>query len=745
MGNSDHRTVTLNLLVSLILITSVSWGVKEELDNCASASFCPNPNFLDLLQSKDTCSQTSPKCAQCRDGTDSASKLGISSSRLTDFVFLVEHPGQIDGTKSEQLRIGVSNFLQKSISEREKKHPNIRFAMIVYSLHQPLYATSVYEFSPLSDEVHVEEFMTSLKEIEIDEAVHDVKIRNYLSVESSLRIISSVIDGEEIMLVNGSTARLYYRPHADLHIVITMSLYAINKSKQALTSDDVRERMQRNIDETIFSLVDSVPLNANLALHFFVDQDNEVATSAIGDPSLAVSYADCTHFNKALTLKALIAAGEDRASSLQAHLLARGVEVQVRDLAELNRTDCVLALNPTLWSGFSLHATFSDVCSLKTTHSACPSNFYCSPLHGCIKKEPKSSSSPIFEGKAPLSADFSLSHAELAQAGNKLPAETDPRLPMEHLSINALPSTNTPLFDLSSLVVGQPRVLQWSPDKPFAGPLIRKGEPVLLKNSVIRKWPAVEKWNFSYIAENIGYDTLEAVKCTNTFLTFDPDRRTPLKLNISIPFLTANMSTEIFFHCIQHTENCPDGYRGHYYFTAVPDALRPELLPDRMLYNTDRDYEAKRQFMWISSEGMITHGHFDQDFNFFVQLVGEKRFTLWTAPQHELLYVFPRIHPLWHKSRVNFRAPDISKFPQFSKSRALQVVLGPGDVLFVPPYTWHYVETLSPSVSLSTWSHDYILYDHMNSIYRHDHKFDLLEDPRGQWQLLSRVCMIQLT
>ena len=735
MGKSDHRTIALNLLVSL-LITSVSWGVSVGSDNHVPVSFCPKPNFLDLLQLKVANvfdGQISPKCrAQCG---ETVSKLGIPT---LDFVFLVEHPGQIDGTKLQQLTRGVSNFLQRSISEGEKKHPDIRFAMVMYSLSQPLYAISVYDFSPLSDKMYAEEFMASLKELESlqsGETVHDVNIQKYLSVDSSLRIIASVIGGEEITLANGSTTRLYYRPHADLHIITTMNLYASNKSKHTLSSEDEKERiksLKTSIDETVLFLVDLVPISANIALHFFIDHTNKVATSAIGDPSLAVSYADCTHFNKALTLKALITAGKGRAGSLQAHLLAKGIEVQVKDLVALNKGDCVLALNPILWGGSSLHATFWNACGSKINRSACPSNYYCSPLHGCTKREANSSrgSAHIFEGKAPLSADISLSHAELAQLGNSQ-AETDPRLPVQHLSITASPTESAPPLHLSRLVVGRPHILQWNPDKPFAGRIVKKGEPVLLKNSIIHKWPAIEKWNISYIAENIGYDTLEAVKCTNTFLTFDPDRRAPLKLNISIPFVTASMSSEMFFRCIQHPGNCSDGYRGHYYFAAVPDALRPDLAPDRMLYNSDKDYEAKRQFMWISSEGMITHGHFDQDFNFFVQLVGKKRFTLWTPSQHELLYVYPRIHPLWHKSRVNFGAPDISKFPHFSKSRALQVVLGPGDVLFVPPYTWHYVETLSSSVSLSTWSHDYTLYDHMNSIYRHDHKFDLLEEPRG--------------
>ena len=90
---------------------------------------------------------------------------------------------------------------------------------------------------------------------------------------------------------------------------------------------------------------------------------------------------------------------------------------------------------------------------------------------------------------------------------------------------------------------------------------------------------------------------------------------------------------------------------------------------------------------------------------------------------------------MWHKSQVNFCDVDLERFPAFSRAKAVQIELGPGDMLYVPPYTWHYVETLSPSVSLSTWSNDYNVYNHMNAIYRHDHKFDLIEDPRGMLKL----------
>ena len=69
------------------------------------------------------------------------------------------------------------------------------------------------------------------------------------------------------------------------------------------------------------------------------------------------------------------------------------------------------------------------------------------------------------------------------------------------------------------------------------------------------------------------------------------------------------------------------------------------------------------------------------------------------------MYPFPRVHPNWHKSQVDFLHPDLDKFPAFADiPRVLEAELEPGDVLFVPPNYWHHVETLESSVSVTTWS-----------------------------------------
>lgn len=57
----------------------------------------------------------------------------------------------------------------------------------------------------------------------------------------------------------------------------------------------------------------------------------------------------------------------------------------------------------------------------------------------------------------------------------------------------------------------------------------------------------------------------------------------------------------------------------------------------------------------------------------------------------------------------------------------------PGDVLYVPPYTWHSVVTLSPSISLSSWSDFGNVRTLMTHLYRaQPHEFDSLVRRRGR-------------
>lgn len=123
--------------------------------------------------------------------------------------------------------------------------------------------------------------------------------------------------------------------------------------------------------------------------------------------------------------------------------------------------------------------------------------------------------------------------------------------------------------------------------------------------------------------------------------------------------------------------------------------------------------------------------------NVYAQLVGSKRFVLIAPDESTNLYVYPRLHPSTRQSQVDLRAVPADCFHRFhtrlrswehrakvanatqsraetSRERRLrhamehatrcfpacEVILTPGDVLFIPPYWWHRVSTIGYAAAL---------------------------------------------
>ena len=647
-----------------------------------------------------------------RNGTRSPTPYNSHPPSLVDIVFLIEQSDRI-------LNMKKLEHLELLIELSQNETHDVRFGVVMYSVFDPN-TTKAIGFNRIFP---FNEAKTLLTQLPVNEGVTQTdskEVYQYTSLKRNLALISEV-------LKNNSSLKL--RPTSDLYIISLLDLYTAGQSPKSTKMEKIAiNDLKKNIANLMSILVNQATISQSnpLFLQFVFDASNPAASHNLGDPSLSSLYGDCSHFNKAATLKALLGSDSAQGNTLQAHFLSNGILSKTLTWKDLKRQECVHGLIPAISGHFQIYPTFKNSCH---THLKCH-KCYCSPIHGWVNKDSNNRSGDhdeLFVDRFPISTTFSANHEDLALVIDNRYIST--KLPEEKLSIY---SETRSLPKVTPTITGKPKVLQWNPNRAIAQEIIGRKEPLVLRNTVVHSWPALQKWNWSYISDNFGLDMLESVKCTSTYLTFDPDRRTPLKLNISIPYTTRNMTREEFFSCVNLDTKCADSFLGHYYFGSVPAKLKKDLLPDRFLYNSEKDYKSNRQFIWISSSGMITHTHFDQDFNLFVQLVGKKRFTLWNTFQHELMYTYPRIHPMWHKSQVNYKDVDTQKFPVFTKAKAVQIELGPGDMLYVPPYTWHYVETLSPSVSLSTWSHDYNVYDHMNAIYQHDHKFDLIKDPRGE-------------
>ncbi|XP_062504731.1 uncharacterized protein LOC134181477 [Corticium candelabrum] len=679
-------------------------------DECDDDNACT----FDWLDVEKGCQHDEITCGPCH---------AHQTTPTTDFIFLLDISHPINETRLDLLYKSLSTF-REMISD-DSSHGSYRFLTAGFSTTNEMPTV-------------LQHFTRSVTFLQHDNLFYqqDSNFENPNDVSTETRLLTALgalnqtisngtfvihrestnSDEKQMEISSLTEERLAFREAADIHIVMVTDLQYSSATENFL-SDDFNKRSLRVINDIIDSL-QTRPISISIVF----DTTNQAAKLLWGDPLLANVYIDLRGFNRAFTLKALIAAGESQASTLQAHALSHGVEFQTFDINQMNNTEWIRHMYSGYIQSSRVRPEFCNECKRMVrpcNHTLgcqietvdCPDKHYCSPTHGCVPKPKKSD-----------------------REGNRFLTNSDAD---EFVNTSHDTDVNHSWIE-TRIVNGHVPVWEWHPDRPFTHQLISMGKPVVIRNALPHKWAAKEKWNMTYLSGKLG-EILTDVKHTNDeMLTYDPDRRVPMAtfptVDFRLPYTVRNTTNDEFFRSIRNESETI--YGGCYYFTDMPDELKPDVDPHEPLFVTHEDVERFKQFLWVSSSGMITHTHFDQDYNFFVQIYGEKEFTLWLPSEHAQMHVFPRVHPMWHKSRVNLRRPDLDQFPHFAKSRAYKARLHPGDLLYVPPYTWHHVVSTTPSISLSTYSHDYSVYDHMNAVYRHDHKFDLLANKTGQMYAL---------
>jgi hypothetical protein len=101
---------------------------------------------------------------------------------------------------------------------------------------------------------------------------------------------------------------------------------------------------------------------------------------------------------------------------------------------------------------------------------------------------------------------------------------------------------------------------------------------------------------------------------------------------------------------------------------------------------------------FIGPKGSLTPMHFDtlMTHNMFFQIAGRKRFTIVPAAQAHLCG-----RQGWRWFGLDPENIDTAKYPAFASVRPIEIVVGPGDMLYLPPGTLHHVRSLDASISFN--------------------------------------------
>jgi len=131
------------------------------------------------------------------------------------------------------------------------------------------------------------------------------------------------------------------------------------------------------------------------------------------------------------------------------------------------------------------------------------------------------------------------------------------------------------------------------------------------------------------------------------------------------------------------------------FVSQIPRLMDDLLIPDYCSSTPDIN-------IWLGPKGTVSPLHHDPKHNLLTQVRGHKKVLLF-PPQQEGLYPFSSECLMSNTSQVDPEKPDFDQFPQFLTTKGLSCLLGPGDVLYIPPKWWHHVRSLSASLSVSYW------------------------------------------
>lgn len=216
-----------------------------------------------------------------------------------------------------------------------------------------------------------------------------------------------------------------------------------------------------------------------------------------------------------------------------------------------------------------------------------------------------------------------------------------------------------------------------------------KQVPVVIRD-LAKQWPAYTKWNWEYLKEVAGKEKV------GIYNNVKSDAYTPI--NKADEYTT-------FGEYIDMISKGPAAWRIFLFniFSHAPQLTQDFTWPDHLM----KGFVKRVPMLFVGGKGSITHMHFDIDLSHIIhtQFAGRKRVLLFPYTEQHKLYRKP-FEVLSVADFSNYYDPEKSKldfkqFPAIDTAEGYDIILEPGDTLFMPGGYWHHMEYLESGFAMS--------------------------------------------
>jgi LPS sulfotransferase NodH len=211
--------------------------------------------------------------------------------------------------------------------------------------------------------------------------------------------------------------------------------------------------------------------------------------------------------------------------------------------------------------------------------------------------------------------------------------------------------------------------------------------PVIIDGS-LANWTALTSWTPDYLARIAGQSLIEVMTGRDADPRYEMNanrHRSEMRFGAYIDMVYSGKVTNDYYMTANNV----------FFQRAQTQALLNDLTP------LPQDYlkptvDGRHCFLWFGPAGTVTPLHHDAMNILMAQVVGRKRFRI-IAPQHwQCLYNNVGVF-----SDVDCEAPDLGRHPKFRHAEVAEIVLEPGQALFMPVGWWHQARALDVSMTVT--------------------------------------------
>jgi LPS sulfotransferase NodH len=210
--------------------------------------------------------------------------------------------------------------------------------------------------------------------------------------------------------------------------------------------------------------------------------------------------------------------------------------------------------------------------------------------------------------------------------------------------------------------------------------------PVVIQD-LMADWRAMTAWTPDYLKSAVGDAMIEVMTGRDADPKYEMNsrnHRSELRFASYIDMVYSGRVTNDYYMVANNAFfQRPEAQTLLTDFTAFPEFLNPVS-------------DGRQCFLWFGPSGTITPLHHDTSNILIAQVAGRKRYRLVPPTQWQYVYNSTGVF-----SDVDCENPDLNHHPKFCNATVIDIIMEPGEILFVPVGWWHHVRALDVSMTVS--------------------------------------------